>query len=104
MPFLIERFDLMSKSPQFAQKLPGGFREEARHFYYDTAQSSNAIAMTALKALIPVPKIVFGTDFPFRTALDHVTGLQESRVFAPEELRQIERNNAVGLLPRLGAA
>jgi predicted TIM-barrel fold metal-dependent hydrolase len=100
MPFLIERFTNLAKSGRFAQQLPQGFLSEARKFYYDTAQSSNPGAMSALTKVIPVSQIVFGTDFPFRTAAEHVMGLKECGMFSPKDLEGIDRENLVKLLPR----
>jgi predicted TIM-barrel fold metal-dependent hydrolase len=100
MPFLIERFTNLAKSGRFVQQLPQGFLGEARKFYYDTAQSSNPAAMSALTKVIPVSQIVFGTDFPFRTAAQHVMGLKECGMFSPQDLEGIDRENLVRLLPR----
>src|SRR5262249_22232731 len=36
-----------------------------RRFYYDTAGSYNRVQMPALKALVGVSQIVFGSDYPF---------------------------------------
>jgi 6-methylsalicylate decarboxylase len=100
MPFLVERFINLAKSSTFAPQLPQGFLAEATKLYYDTAQTSNAAAMSALLKVVPVSQIVFGTDYPFRTAADHVKGLQECGLFTPKNLREIGRENAVRLLPR----
>jgi len=100
MPFLVERFDNFSKTPPYSSDLPEGFRAEARKFYYDTAQTSNPAAMAALKAVIPTSHVVFGTDYPFRTHADHAKGLRECGVFSDAELRGIERENILALLPR----
>jgi predicted TIM-barrel fold metal-dependent hydrolase len=100
MPFLIERFVNLAKSPAFAAQVPQGFLAEATKFYYDTAQTANAAAMAALLKVVPVSQIVFGTDYPFRTAADHVKGLQECGMFTDNNLRDIGRGNAVRLLPR----
>jgi 6-methylsalicylate decarboxylase len=100
MPFLIERFVSLAKTPRFAPQLPQGFLAEARKFYYDTAQTSNAAAMAALLKVVPLSQIVFGTDFPFRTAADHVKGLKECGLFNPKDLRGIDRENVLRLLPR----
>jgi predicted TIM-barrel fold metal-dependent hydrolase len=100
MPFLVERFINMAKGPQLAAQFPQGFLGAASKFYYDTAQTSNPSAMSALKKIIPVSQVVFGTDFPYRTAAEHVKGLAECGVFNAQELRQIDRENALALLPR----
>lgn len=100
MPFMSERMVNLAKTPQYAKQLPNGFLPEAAKFFYDTAQASNAAAMSALKKVAPVSQIVFGTDYPFRTAVEHVENLKACGVFNGAELRAIERENAVKLLPR----
>ena len=103
MPFLTERFvrlPLINKS--LAARVPSGVEHELRRFYYDTAQAAHPYALASLLKLVPVSQVVFGTDFPYRTAADHVKGLTDYG-FGRSELRAIERDNAVRLLPRLGA-
>ena len=68
-----------------------------RGFYYDTAQAANPIAMASLTKLVDVSQIVFGTDYPYRTGLEHVQGL--SKVFGAADLRAIDRENALRILP-----
>jgi predicted TIM-barrel fold metal-dependent hydrolase len=58
------------------------------------------MALSSLTRLIPTSQIVFGTDYPYRTAADHVKGLSAFG-FSAGDLRAIERDNAVGLMPRL---
>jgi len=98
MPFLAERFEGMAKMPQYASGFPNGFAEVARRFFYDTAQSANTISMSGLKHLVPVSHIVFGTDYPFRSSIEHVEGLKNCGVFDAAELRAIDRDNALALL------
>jgi hypothetical protein len=45
---------------------------------------------------------VFGTDYPYRTAAEHVKGLGE--VFGAEDLKKIDRENALKLLPHWRSA
>lgn len=100
MPFLIERFvraPLQNK--KLAPKVPDGVLPALRRFHYDVAQAANPAAMSALREVVPVSQIVFGTDFPYRTVADHVKGLRESG-FSEEDLRHIFRSNAAELLPR----
>jgi predicted TIM-barrel fold metal-dependent hydrolase len=102
MPILIDRFvrnPLLV--PSAKATVPDGTLAELKRFYYDTAQTSNKAAMSALSALIPVSQIMFGTDFPYRTSIDHVKGLREAGVFSDAEIMEIERGNALKLLPRL---
>ena len=104
MPFLIERFvrnPLLD--PKAMAAVPDGTLAELKRFYYDTAQTSNKAAMSALVANIPPSQIVFGTDFPYRTGIDHVKGLREAGVFTDEQIVSIERGNALKLIPRLAS-
>jgi predicted TIM-barrel fold metal-dependent hydrolase len=84
-------------------KVPEGVLAALRGFYYDTAQEAFPIAMQALAKLVSTSQIVFGTDFPFRTAADHVKGLADCG-FSPEELEAIHHKNAVRLMPQLASA
>jgi predicted TIM-barrel fold metal-dependent hydrolase len=103
MPFLIRRFLKDAKRvPAFAQALPNGFLPEARRFYYDIAQVPIRAPLLALKDVVPVSHLLFGTDYPYLTATEHVDGMKEARVFSPSELRAID-DNALRLLPRLRA-
>ena len=99
MPFLVERFIRMEKMPRFAPLMPHGFVAEAQKFYYDTAQVLHAAPLTALKQLIPLEKIVYGTDYPWRGSEECVRGLVVSGAFSAEELHAID-TNAAPLLPR----
>ena len=102
MPFLIRRFDKRVKeSPEFQPILPEGFSAEARKFYYDVAQAPERAPMAALKAVAPVSQMLFGTDWPHLTTEEHVTGLQNCGVFDAAELKAIDRDNAVRLMPTL---
>ena len=104
MPFLIERFDRAGGLvPDLKANVPNGFRAEAAKCFYDTAQAANDIAMGALKKVVPMSQIVFGTDFPFRSAQEHVDRLVGGGLFSEPELQGIYRGNALGLISRLKA-
>jgi 6-methylsalicylate decarboxylase len=101
MPFLIERFDFADRSATAKAQVPEGFRAAASKFFYEIAQASNPVATTALRQVIPVKHILFGTDYPFRTPLEHVQALEAGRVFSREELRGVYRGHVEGALPEL---
>jgi predicted TIM-barrel fold metal-dependent hydrolase len=82
------------------QPKPNSRLYHLRRFYYDTAGSANPVNMNALKTLVPTTQIVFGTDAPFFDGAPQVQGLQASG-FSTDELRGIERDNAVRLITRL---
>jgi predicted TIM-barrel fold metal-dependent hydrolase len=73
---------------------------QLRRFYYDTAGSNNLIQMTALRQMIGMSQIVFGTDFPFGRSANIAAGLEECGVFNAEELKLIDRGNALKFLPK----
>jgi predicted TIM-barrel fold metal-dependent hydrolase len=73
---------------------------QLRRFYYDTAGAANPVNMQALKTLVGASQILFGTDTPFFDGATIVQGLQTSG-FTSQELRGIEGENALALLPRL---
>jgi len=101
LPFLTERFlRLPQINKQLAPRVPRGVEHELKRFYYDTAQAAHPYALASLTRLIPVSQIVFGTDFPYRTAAEHVKGLADYG-FSASDLQAIERDNAARLMPRL---
>lgn len=102
MPFLIRRFEKRVKeSPEFQPVLPEGFRPEVQKFYYDIAQAPETAPMAALRAVAPVSQFLFGTDWPHLTTAEHVAGLATCGVFNEAELKAIDRDNAMRLLPTL---
>lgn len=103
MPYLVERFTLMAQSAQNAPKFPQGFIGVASKFYYDTAFVTNPAALSALRRVVPVSQIVFGTDYPYRNFADNVRELNESGIFNAQELRQVHRENIATLFPRFRA-
>jgi predicted TIM-barrel fold metal-dependent hydrolase len=72
---------------------------ELKRFYYDTAAISGVVTLEALSKLVSVNQIVYGTDFPYRTAADHTAGV--TAFFKGEDLKKVDRENALKLIPRL---
>jgi predicted TIM-barrel fold metal-dependent hydrolase len=99
-PFLAER---LVRAPglntSLAQYVPDGVLAELQRFHYDVAQVAHPMALAALSRLVPVSQILWGTDFPFRFGTEYVKGLAEFG-FSEEDLRKIDRENALRLLPR----
>jgi 6-methylsalicylate decarboxylase len=87
-----------------ASNLPSGAMAELQKFHYDTAQAFNPYTMPSFKKMVPVTRILFGTDFPLGggSAASVAKGLADNGGFTPAELRAIERDNALALLPNLG--
>jgi predicted TIM-barrel fold metal-dependent hydrolase len=101
MPFLIERFDFLDRSPASKAQAPDGFRAAVARFFYDIAQSTAAAPSRALKQVVPVERLVFGSDYPFRTSLEHVQGLEAAKVYSRSEMKGIYAGNVGRFLPEL---
>src|SRR5262245_46214138 len=100
MPFLAGRVSGAERT--FKEQMPNGLMAELKKFYYDVAGAANAGALVSLQKLVPVDKIMFGTDFPpGGTNLEVVQALRQLKMFNESELRTIERDNALKLIPRL---
>jgi predicted TIM-barrel fold metal-dependent hydrolase len=99
VPFLAGRIE--NAAARAADALPDGFISELRKFYYDTAGAANRGAMVSLLELVATTQIVFGTDFPPGQSSAAVAGaLDETGLFSEDDLRAINRDNVVKLLPR----
>jgi 6-methylsalicylate decarboxylase len=103
LPFLVERLVVQARAPGMAAQLPDGPLAPLAKFYYDTAQAAMAPPMAALRKITAVSHILFGTDYPYRTAGEHVRELRQSGMFNARELQAVEHDNAVALLPRRAA-
>ena len=100
MPYLIGRF-VGRVSRGSAARDQHNFQAEIGRFYYDTAQTFNAVPMTALKQVVPISQILFGTDYPYRSSQENTNGLTASKAFDAEQLQAVKRRNALQILPRL---
>lgn len=100
IPSLAGRFLGQAASAESLAKpaAPNSRLYHLRRFYYDTAGSANPVQMTSLKMIVPPTQIVFGTDFPFGNSAGIARGLQ-SCGFTVDELRGIDRDNALRILP-----
>lgn len=99
VPFLAGRIEGASSGAK--QALPNGFIAELKKFYYDLAGAANRGAIASLLQLVSTTQIVFGTDFPpGGTSAAVAKTLAEIGMFSESDLRAIDRDNAVRLLPR----
>ena len=80
--------------------VPNGVLHEIKRFYYDTAQANSPGALAALLKLVSTSQVMFGTDYPYRPGAEVVEGLGNYG-FSAAELRAIDRENALRLMPRL---
>jgi predicted TIM-barrel fold metal-dependent hydrolase len=84
--------------------VPDGVIAALQRLYYDTALSANRRAMDTLLSLVSVQQVVFGSDYPYapeEAMAGTVKGLAALSLPA-DDLKAIERGNALRLLPALG--
>jgi predicted TIM-barrel fold metal-dependent hydrolase len=103
MPFLASRIDGGSRNA--ADRLPNGFMAEAKRFFYDLAGATNPGVVSSLLQLVSPSQVLFGTDFPpGGSSTSYVKSLAEmGTLLSAADLRAIDRENALRLIPRLGA-
>jgi predicted TIM-barrel fold metal-dependent hydrolase len=113
MPFLIERFlgggaaEIVPGIVTHGQPVvpvkqpPGTALAQLRKLHYDTAQIANPVSLRALRQVVPVDRILFGTDFWYRSSAVSKRGIETSGVFTGPELEQIFGRNALALMPEL---
>jgi 6-methylsalicylate decarboxylase len=103
LPYLMTRFTALAARPDIAKRLPNGLLHEVQKIFYDTASLSGPYPWPTLQKLVPISQILFGTDFPFFSASEVAKGISEVGLKA-SDLQAIERDNALGLFPRLKRA
>jgi hypothetical protein len=81
-----------------AETAPDGIDYELARLYYDIAGTAYPPAIAALKKLVPVTQILFGSDNPF-VPLQETARRMKKLGLSAAELRAIGRDNAVALLP-----
>ena len=97
-PFLVQAIGRPPYAGKFTRATVDG---ELKRFYYDTAQVANNVTLAAMAQLMPISQIVYGTDFPYRTAADDTKGVTE--FFKGDDLKAVDRENVIRLIPRLKA-
>jgi predicted TIM-barrel fold metal-dependent hydrolase len=98
---LVGRFGL-GNPDQLANPPADSRLAQVRKFYFDTAGSANPVTMQGLKTLVGASQIVYGTDYPFGGANGpaNIVRNLERCGFSAAELRGIDRENALRILPK----
>jgi 6-methylsalicylate decarboxylase len=101
---LLSRLSGRRLSPELrAATIPNGFEQELQKLYYDIASvAANPTAMLALFNVIPKDHILFGSDCPFWT-IETIAAATNKFDVSPSDLRKIQRENALALVPRFKA-
>ena len=102
LPMLMGRIAAVAKTIQPERRaalFPQGIENEVQKLFYDIATITNAPAIAALQKLIPMTQILFGADTPFGSLEGTVQQLNALGLSA-DDVRAIERDNALRLFPR----
>ncbi|HLI20579.1 MAG TPA: amidohydrolase family protein [Stellaceae bacterium] len=103
MPFLIYRFLKTAAIPANRKHVPQGIVAELKKYYYDTAQSSHAVLLNALRQVVGLDHAAFGSDYPWGFSDAAVREIDEANVLSAAERRGIDYANILPLLPRFAA-
>ena len=98
LPFLTGRFIRLAHDRKVADPLPA-----FRKFYYELAQGNTPGQIAALLKMVPISQVLYGTDYPFRLGAE-VNDAIAAYGFGGDDIRSIEREVALKLMPRLKTA
>jgi 6-methylsalicylate decarboxylase len=85
---------------RLADHVPRGVDYEVRRLFFDTAHASKAPVLDALKDIVPISQILYGSDVPLRQFPLTDEGLEAYPGFSPADWKAINRGNAERLFPR----
>jgi predicted TIM-barrel fold metal-dependent hydrolase len=101
--FLAHRIaSLEAREPEKARLAPGGALSALAGLYYDTGLSNNEVALAAARSLLPLERIVFGTDWPYAALPERGDPAPALAVLGPDRAA-VDAGNAAALVPRLAA-
>jgi predicted TIM-barrel fold metal-dependent hydrolase len=100
MPFLAGRVMHSGTNRKFLPRVPKGIEYELKKLHYDIAIAAYRPSLSALFELVPKSQVLLGSDFPFHSVANTVSGLDAYGV--PEaDAQAIYRGNAERLIPRM---
>lgn len=112
LPYLAYRTSLLQVTPALAQNLGISLEDldernlDFGRLLYDTAWAPSPAAMEATKQVAGPGHVLFGTDWPLSSASLPTTGKAQPTlgdVYVDDELRAVERRNALRVFPELAA-
>jgi predicted TIM-barrel fold metal-dependent hydrolase len=103
-PMLAGRMvETLGHRPNAAEVTPNGVMPELRKLYYDTANAATPGSIAALRLMAAPDHILFGSDYPFVKVAEDIEHLGQTQ-WSDADRAAVDRNNAIALLPRLGAS
>jgi len=101
LPFLIGRF-IREQAVKNDPRMPDGPVPVVQKYFYEIAQGNLPGQFAALLNLVPASQLMFGSDYPFREAVEAMEGL-DGYSFGAAERSAINRETALRLMPRLAS-
>ena len=100
LPLMGSRFVELATRRQFRDRFPDGPLPLFRKFFYEVAQGNTPAQLTALLAMVDIPQVMLGSDYPFRNGVEAVAGVHNYK-FSADEIKAIESENAIRVMPGL---
>jgi predicted TIM-barrel fold metal-dependent hydrolase len=101
VPFLAHRIaSLAAREPDKAAAAPSGALAALARCWYDTGLSNHASAVNATAAVVPLERIVFGTDWPYAALPGPGDPAPELDVLG-DKRALVDSANVAALVPRL---
>jgi 6-methylsalicylate decarboxylase len=98
---------VMGRGPHDADIDPTHVAGVLRRLYYETALAGSCNSLLPTLEVTTADHILFGTDWPAApepTVVRNIANLTNFDGFTREQLRGVERNNALRLFPRFGSS
>lgn len=106
MPYLAGRTAVLSRRNKNFQLSGDKLVPAMRNFYYDLTQSFNAPTFEALRELVTIDHLLFGSDCPFAREPQVQSSIDEFERLnlTPDERKRLNSANALALFPRFRAS
>ncbi|KAJ5496462.1 Amidohydrolase 2 [Penicillium fimorum] len=104
IPFLATRIAGMSSLPSLGGLLVPESMAQLAGYYFDTAASTSAIQLAALKSFVGAGQILTGSDYPYvplSQAQPALSAIEGNGDFTTAEMGQINNQNALAVFPRI---
>ncbi|MDB5405950.1 MAG: amidohydrolase [Rhodospirillales bacterium] len=97
---MAERISALDYQKALAPRFPNGVMHQLKKLHLDVTNMTSPAGFDAVRDLVGIPNMLLGSDFPYGPLAATINGLARLKL-PPEELRAIERDNALRLLPQL---
>ncbi|KAJ5177581.1 Amidohydrolase 2 [Penicillium coprophilum] len=104
IPFLATRIAGMASLPSLGGLSVPESLAQLAGYYFDTAASTSAIQLAALKSFVGADQIVTGSDYPyvpFSQAKPALSAIEGNGDFTTVEMDRINNQNALAIFPRV---